>query len=296
MKSKKIVAMIVAFAAFMAVATSGLAAVTTTTEYYTNDANKVSVEVAVTSAAAGSEVTYLVESGEDIVYIDQQTADENGAVNFNYKISKGKLTDYAATVKFGTDGNKSIDYAADDNIAFNGITADIDANAIVGFYLDVNCNSAVDVKDIKVGDKDVIYALVDFAVGYELDTMSGLEKATGNVYKVTDINNVVVKAKPSYVAPGATIDPTVNSAGMSAAPTTTTDSMGNEIAAKAVTTIVKVVGTPSEVGVKWENPKTNETWEFPALGLAGYEDVKLRAVRIVMGVEEIVDGLQAYFK
>ena len=34
MKSKKIVAMIVAFAAFMAVATSGLAAVTTTTEYY----------------------------------------------------------------------------------------------------------------------------------------------------------------------------------------------------------------------------------------------------------------------
>ena len=77
MKSKKIIAMIVAFAAFMAVATSGLAAATveTKTTYNLEDTSKVYVEVDVTSAAAGKEVTYLVKTSKEIVYIDQQTAD-----------------------------------------------------------------------------------------------------------------------------------------------------------------------------------------------------------------------------
>ena len=295
MKSKKIVAMIVAFAAFMAVATSGLAAVTTTTEYYINDINKVSVEVAVTSAAAGSEVTYLVESGDDIVYIDQQTADGNGAVNFNYKISKGKLTGYAATVKFGTDGNKPIDYAADDNIAFNGITANIGNNVDVTFYLDVACNSAVDLEDIKVGDKDVIYALVDFAEGYELDTMSGLEPASGDVYKVSNINNVVVTAKEKYTAPCVSL-PTEED--LSSDVAADYEANFDKVDGPSTVKFLKVVGNPTtEFGIKCKNPdNAEEEWEFPALkGDFDTSDVDFYAVRIMLG-DKVIDTFESYMK
>ena len=69
MKSKKIVALIVAFAAFMAVATSGLAAVTTTTTYNAEDATKVLVDVEVTGVSG--EVTYLVKDvmGQIIAFL-----------------------------------------------------------------------------------------------------------------------------------------------------------------------------------------------------------------------------------
>ena len=98
MKSKKIVAMFVALLTFMAVATSGLAAVTTTTTYNTVS-DRVEVKVDVTEATSSSEVTYLVKSNDEIVYIDQQTADENGKVSFDYKIAKNKIVNLSTSVQ-----------------------------------------------------------------------------------------------------------------------------------------------------------------------------------------------------
>ena len=154
MKSKKIIAMIVAFAAFMAVATSGFAAVTTTTTY-NEIADKVVVDVDVTEATPDSEVTYLVKSNGDIVYIDQKTADASGNVGFDYKIAKTKIAGLATDVKFGTNGSAAITdttalYLAD-------VTATTDSNATIAFYTDANCETLIGDAAI-VGSEDVIYA------------------------------------------------------------------------------------------------------------------------------------------
>lgn len=92
MKSKKIIAVVVALASMLAMATSGLAATTTT---YDGDYVQVTANV---PATAGEQVTYLVKgqtgvsgNADKIVYIDQVTAGANGA-DFSYKIARSYLS------------------------------------------------------------------------------------------------------------------------------------------------------------------------------------------------------------
>lgn len=286
MKSKKIIAMIVAFAAFMAVATSGFAAVTTTTTY-NEIADKVVVDVDVTEATPSSEVTYLVKSGNEIVYIDQKTADESGNVGFDYKIAKGKIVDLSTDVKFGTDGSAAITdttalYLAD-------VTATADENATIAFYTDAACENLIGDAAI-VGNNDTIYAKVTVADGFEINTVSGLkETATANIYEVT-ANAVEVTTKSTYVAPGVQLPTEEGLADMMTEATTAKDSEGNDVEAVQYTQVLKVVGQPSVVGVEYGHRR------FPALTADGgaYESGKLYAVRIIVKADQVIENLPTY--
>ena len=178
MKSKKIVALIVAFAAFMAVATSGLAAISTTTTY---SSDKVSV-TAVVDAEAGKEVTYLVKNNADpavIVYIDQQTADENGKATFEYKIATSKISGLATTVSLGTDGSVEVDSAGntDKNLKFGTVTVSGDNITVVGYYSDPECNSEAENKLGNDPDQYIYVKIVPVS-GYNITDATGGDDAT----------------------------------------------------------------------------------------------------------------------
>ena len=287
MKSKKILAMVVAFASFMAVATSGLAAVDTTTTYNTAS-GKVEVEVDVTGATAGSEVTYLVKSNDAIVYIDQQTADGTGAVSFDYKIAKDKIVNLATDVQFGTNGEAAIEGAA--ALALANINVTAGENATIAFYADAACETLIGDAAI-VGNKDEIYAKIVVAEGFAIDTVTGLaETATANVYKVI-ANDVAFTTKATYVEPEIQepeqeelkeiiTEDAVSSDGSES---------GEAIEVTKVTKVLKVVGQPTEVGVEYNG------YKFPALTNGGaYESGKLYAVRIIVKKGVVIDTLPTY--
>ena len=97
---KKIVTIAMALSV-SAFSVTGLAAEVATTTTYNTQSGKVEVNAAVSGADADSEITYIVKSGNEVVYIDQDTA-EDGSVEFTYKIDKGKITGYSTSVKFGS--------------------------------------------------------------------------------------------------------------------------------------------------------------------------------------------------
>lgn len=294
MKSKKIIALIVAFAAFMAVATSGLAAVTTTTSYYTTE-GKVDVNVTAT-ADAGSEVTYLVKSNDQIVYIDQQTATD-GKVSFNYKIAQEKIKDLATTVDFGTNGVNAVDETGSEIVLENvSVTA---ANATVKYYSDKDCTK--EIKNAVVGTEDTVYAVVTPADGYHItDSTKGEVVAAGMTIELVKGDNVVVTLEETVKTPVIEdFDKVVGSDAFVAGDveiekeeTGTIGDDGKTYAAK--TSIIKVAGKPSVVGVKYNNN------EYPALGLdekipAEYDEATLYAVRIIVeGVQ--VGNIEIYYR
>ena len=285
MKSKKIIAMIVAFATFMALATSSFAAVTTTTTY-NEIADKVVVDVEVTEATPSSEVTYLVKSNGQIVYIDQKTASTEGKVDFDYKIAKDKIVGLATDVKFGTNGAAAI--TDTEALVLNNVTVQKDANvtAIV-FYKDAACEELIGDAAV-VGTEDVIYAKVTVAEGFEIDQVSGLVDGSGDVYKVQgtaiSVTTKATKVDPGVQAPeDAQIDPVEKEMEID----------GETVVVKEYTTVLKVVGTPTEVGVEYDGEK------YPALNLDGatnFTDTNgLCAVRIIVGADVVVDGLEPYY-
>lgn len=296
MKSKKIVAMIVAFAAFMAVATSGLAA--TTTYNYLND-GYVDVRVEAT-ADEGSEVTYLVETPNEIVYIDQQTADD-GVVNFNYKILASKLDGVTTTVKFGTDGENAptgIDQLkfADANVTGENIT--------VTYWKDKNCTSDAINGVPSLGTGDTVYAKVEAVTDYKLVsyTVNGAttpKDAASYVIPVKSTDVITVATEKIVVDPGVQ-DIEIDSSAWEAPEEEVENDKGEMIKAVAVTKIFKVIGNPTEVGVKWTNPANGKEIEFPAMRSHTTADGQvitsdICAVRIMSGENIVVDGLTPYF-
>lgn len=288
MKSKKILATIVAFASFMAVATSGLAAVTTTTTY-NEIADKVIVDVDVTDATPDSEVTYLVKSNDAIVYIDQQTADENGAVSFDYKIAKDKIVGLTTDVQFGTNGLAAID-GDDKAIELANITVNAGDNAAIAFYKDAACENLIGEAAV-VGDGDTIYAKITCEEGYEVDTVSGLETSGSDVYLVK-ANEVSFTTKSTYVAPEVQLPTEEGLADMATEEVKTENFEGEEIDAVQYTQVLKVVGRPSVVGVEYGHRR------FPALTADGgaYESGKLYAVRIIVEKGVVITSLPSYYE
>ena len=281
-------------AAFMAVATSGLAAVTTTTTYNTAS-GKVEVAVDVTGADGGSEVTYLVKSNNQIVYIDQQTATDAGTVDFDYKIDRSKVSTLQTEVKFGTNG-KAIVYEEDDELVqLSEITITSDAGVkSIELFRDQACElPAVSI----TGDADELYAKVTLENNYKVKNTIGLGVASGNVYPVNKGAKIIgVTTESTYVAPNVgepndiEIDVPEN--------LTVKDKNNNDVPAKAVTKVLKVIGSPAEVGVRIGK------YEFPALAMNSTIDSMnpytetdgICAVRIVVGEEVVLDELEAYFK
>ena len=288
MKSKKIVALIVAFAAFMAVATSGLAAVTTTTTYNTSDASKIAVYVKVDGVS--DEVTYLVKSGSTIVYIDQQTA-KQGSVEFDYKISKEKMSGLSTAVQFGTNGTAIADYDA--SLPFNQVSTTSDG-ATVTYYTDVDAKNEVYSQDLVAygnNPEEELYAKVVFdttSKEIDWDKTTGLERGEGNVFKVNG-TSVSIALKATSVAPGVgdfEEDGYKDVIVDSAADVTVGDKV---IKTKAHTKYIKTVGTPEEIGVAYNGYRYKAMAENNA-----YEANKVYAVRIITEENEVVD-LKPYY-
>lgn len=96
--------MILMASCFTAFAADAPDYVTTTTYVTEGDVTYLEVNTAVAGATKGTMLTYIAYKDSiadgNIVYIDQQTADSTGNLNFNYVTDKDNLT--GVTVKFGT--------------------------------------------------------------------------------------------------------------------------------------------------------------------------------------------------
>ena len=80
-----------------------VAVVTEKNEQPAITAGKVVSDASVKNIAEGSEVTYYVSAGEEIVYINQETAGESGVTFPEFTAAWNKLT--ASTVVFGSDAD-----------------------------------------------------------------------------------------------------------------------------------------------------------------------------------------------
>ncbi len=289
MKSKKIVAMFVALLTFMAVATSGLAAVTTvsTTTIYNQITDKVVVDVDVTGATPGSEVTYLVKSNNVPVYIDQKTADGSGNVGFDYKIAQAKIVDLSTNVQFGTNGEVAIS-GDDEAIQLDNVAITSDGYATVEFFKDAACAELIGNTAI-IGDGDTIYAKITVADGREIDEtrLAGLGSASGNIYTVTD-SNISIYTKTTGVAADVVEPEQDELKGLLSEPVTV-EVGGQTVAATKYTKVFKVVGQPSDVGVIYNN----ELYKALPEGVA-YADGSLYAVAIIVDNNTVIDALPTY--
>ncbi len=282
MKSKKIVALIVAFAAFMAVATSGLAATTTTT--YLGEKVSVRTEIA---AETGKEVTYLVKSGNEIVYIDQQTAKDNKAV-FDYKIAKNKIVDLTTDVQFGTNGTAfTTDALEGKALEFGGVTVNSDAGvADVTFHKDKDCDTAAVANTL--GTEDEVYALVTLNAGYEIDTVKiGEEEQNKDgkyLVKKGDVLTIITKQSvvaPKVEADDMVIEDTVVPEGEEPIDT-------SKYAVKTVA--MKITGAPQYVGVV-----VGDTLYRALPGVSGvYSADAVYAVRIITDKNDVIDNYELY--
>ena len=96
-----VLALCLTFAGFSAFAAD--VAIETSYDYTQAADATVTVKASVKNIAEGSEVTYYVSAGDDIVYINQETAGASGVTFPAFSAPWNKLT--ASTVVFGSDAN-----------------------------------------------------------------------------------------------------------------------------------------------------------------------------------------------
>ena len=115
---RKLVALTAAIALVCIFAVSaGAVTVTSVTTTYTNDL-KVEVTANVT-ALAGAEVTYYAENDEGVFFLDQTTADSNGAAQFKYVTDAANLKSTAILNE--TAGTKIDDTIPGYEVSFGGV-------------------------------------------------------------------------------------------------------------------------------------------------------------------------------
>ncbi|MBQ4629865.1 MAG: hypothetical protein IJB70_02640 [Clostridia bacterium] len=234
MKSRKLKAILAALSAVavMATAMTGFAATTT----YDATTGKVSVKETVT-ADPDKEVTYLVKSNDQIVYIDQATANDAGEAVFEYKIAAGKLADdLSTTATFGTDGN--------------GVTGGDSVLKLYGYKDDSTSfeNCTVDYDYEIAGSEDTVTATLNVDDNYEIVsyTIDNGEKISFTTKAVTLTNGqkiTAVETKKTYVAPTINAQETVVGA------MEDDSSLGETY--KAITTVISYTGdfTDGAIGV-----------------------------------------------
>ena len=96
-----VLALCLTFAGFSAFAAD--VAIETSYDYEQAADATVTVKASVKNIAEGSEVTYYVSAGDEIVYINQETAGATGVTFPEFTAAWNKLT--ASTVVFGSDAN-----------------------------------------------------------------------------------------------------------------------------------------------------------------------------------------------
>lgn len=180
MKSRNLKAIFATLSAVavMATAMTGFAAATTT---YDATNNKVLVTETV-NADANSEVTYLVKSNDQIVYIDQTTANESGSASFTYKIAGDKIVDLQTAVTYGTDGANDVTGGAP-ALVLKGLTNDIKENYTITYSKSIIGNDDTVTATIAAVGENVIK---DVAVnGESKGAVSSVEVDYDDVITVT---------------------------------------------------------------------------------------------------------------
>lgn len=207
MKSRKLKAVLAAVSALAVLATAmtGFAATTTT---YNTGSDKVNV-TATLPATNGDEVTYLVTTGDgadkgvsgtNIVYIDQQKA-ENNEVKFEYKVDKKYITTLNTTVTTGSNGAT----VAAEQLTLNAVSATAKENYTVEYYQLVDSDY---VAITAVGNAEAdLYAKVVAADNYKVDKVyvNDVEEAgvTAEAFAITvdEIGKVTADVSVKEVTP-----------------------------------------------------------------------------------------------
>lgn len=291
MKSSKLKATLAAVSAIavMASASTSFAAVNTTATYNTTT-DKVDVVATVTELTPNKEVTYLVKSGETIVYIDQATLSTTGTATFNYKIAKNKIADLQTAVTYGTDGTEPAPAA--DNLGLGNVTGSA-TNATIEYYTDEACSANKKIADTSVvaGKGETIYAKITPETGYEIKTVTiggTAQTEIKSVYSLTAGQAITVTAEKTSTAPVViTADPVQDDV------TDMTVDVDNVATAvkKSVTTVLKVENAAevTEYGVIFNGVA------YPAINVEGNTNV---AVRILTtdDTEISKDAVTAYYR
>lgn len=252
MKSRKLKAVLAAVSALAVLATAmtGFAAIdtTTTTIYNTADAGKGTVEVDVTGLTPDSEVTYLVKSegagvnDTGIVYIDQATADENGAAEFNYKIAHSAINSaYGTVITMGSDTDEMTGY--DTTL---GITALNDVTEGQNYTI-------VYTEDAYADDDEVNVAIAP-ATGYVIKsiTFDGVAQDVNQTAFTVDPTAVIlVETELAEQEPGIAEEVTVveNTGFVDTNLNLGGQDMTEYSDRPVKTSLIKISGTPDEVGV-----------------------------------------------
>lgn len=203
MKCKSIVSLLLALTV-SSVGVVGMAAEVNTTTTYNTVSDKIEVNTAVSGAEDGSEVTYIVRSSGEVVYIDQDTA-EDGNVNFIYKIDKTKLAkDYSTSVKFGS--SASDESFIGENVDTLGIVELQQPESTENYTIVYNGGAQA------WGPGEKVTAVIDAKEGYEVTAIyiDGVRQdVVGNTVEITygqtvtaDVQKVVVESGVNYIALG----------------------------------------------------------------------------------------------
>lgn len=278
MKSRKLKAVLAAVSAIAVLATAmtGFAAtITTETTYNVGSANKATVRTIVSGLEdKTAEVTLLVKTvpgagvgGSEIAYIDQKPASAGEAI-FEYQLDKTALSDATqATVITGNDsdngadkiGNSSLNVAAledissdDYTVAYNGSVTYVGTEEIIASFTPA---SGKEIEKIVVGE--VTY--VDTFGAVTLEYVNGVLK-----------NVPVVTIKADAETPNLTEVSKVVSDDNT-----------------KITTLMKIVGEPDEVGVVYGD------YKYKSEDTTGSEYV---AISLVAGAN-VIDGakIKAYY-
>jgi hypothetical protein len=268
----------------MAVATSGLAATTTTT--YLGD--KVSVKAEI-DAETGKEVTYLVKSGNEIVYIDQQTAKDSKAV-FNYKVAKNKIVDLTTDVQFGTNGTAfTAEVLEGKELLFGAVNVEKD-NGVAGvtFHTDAACETAAVANTL--GTEDEVYAKVELVSGYVLKSVAIGKTAQdlSGKYLVKKGDTLTIVTELQVVEPTVTSDATVIDGTYVPEDDKDADYVKNPENYEIKNIAMKITGAPKTVGVVVG--EGDDAVLYKAMpGKSGvYDPDTIYAVRIITKLGEII--------
>ncbi len=204
----KVLAAVAAVAMLMSMSLSVFAdapTYTTTTTYNLSDETKVDVVTEVTGVGAEDQVAYLVTEKNstpgNIIWIDQQAADEDGAVTFSFTTDAANAKGLGSEIKVG-----STSYAA---TAFDSAETEVKlANYTVTYAEEVKSGEnvigrvkATVVSGNSVTDGDEIEFTVYPAAGYEFDkcvAVVGSDETELPWVAGSSVKKVAVKANTTY--------------------------------------------------------------------------------------------------
>ncbi len=194
---KKIAALTAALAVVgsFAISASAEVGVRTTTTYYGEGQTKVSVTAQVTGAGAGNEVTYYVYDGSNPLYVNQDTADNTGAVTFNYVTDAANLK---SDVKIGQTGATEAKPST-----VNGFTVTLDTASVKIPTEETTCSIAYELDDTK----KITSVEADGATVSAFEHADGKLAVTFSAKLTSDVTLTVnTELKENIVSSGSVVD------------------------------------------------------------------------------------------